>query len=181
MIQEFQQHINRQLSFLKNGKLLLAISGGLDSVVLAYLCKKANFSFTLAHCNFNLRGKESDEDEIFVKNLAEELGVAVFTQHFQTQKFAEDAKISIQLAARKLRYAWFEEISEKHHFDFILTAHHLNDSLETYLINTSRGTGINGLTGIPEVNGKIVRPLLNFSRNGLEKLRKTQIPITSLP
>ena len=123
----------------------------------------------MAHCNFNLRGEESDADEVFIKQLAEQLEVEVFTQSFQTELYAKDHQLSTQLAARELRYRWFYELAEEKAFDYILTAHHVNDSLETYLINTTRGTGLNGLTGIPEVNGKIVRPLLSFSRDQIQQ------------
>ena len=169
MIQEFQQHIKCKLPFLEKGKCLLTISGGIDSVVLAYLCKSSQLHFSLAHCNFNLRGEESDADEVFIKQLAEQLEVEVFTQSFQTELYAKDHQLSTQLAARELRYRWFYELAEEKAFDYILTAHHVNDSLETYLLNTTRGTGLNGLTGIPEVNGKIVRPLLSFSREQIQQ------------
>ncbi|WP_375238543.1 tRNA lysidine(34) synthetase TilS [Aurantibacter sp.] len=164
MLQEFKVHINNQFSFLNEKKLLVAISGGLDSVVLAYLCKSLKFDFSLAHCNFSLRDKESNTDETFVKQLAKDLDVEIFTKTFPTEKFAKKEKLSIQLAARKLRYNWFEEILEREALDYVLTAHHADDNLETLLINLSRGTGIEGLTGIPPLNNNIVRPLLPFSR-----------------
>ncbi|SHI77278.1 tRNA(Ile)-lysidine synthase [Mesonia phycicola] len=176
MTKEFQQHITSNFPFLKNKKCLLTISGGIDSVVLAYLCKTANIDFALAHCNFNLRGEESDGDESFVRNLAKQLEVKLFVENFNTKAFAKDQQLSIQLAARKLRYEWFFDLAEKNNIEYICTAHHLNDSFETYLINTSRGTGIQGLTGIPEVNGKIIRPLLPFTRAQiLQYAQKKQI------
>lgn len=172
MLKAFKNHIKQQLPFLKESKLLVAISGGVDSVVLTHLCKEANLDFALAHCNFNLRGKESDADESFVLELAEDLDVEVFIQNFDTESFAKNEKLSIQLAARQLRYDWFFELSEQLDFDYILTAHHADDNLETFLINLSRGTGLEGLKGIPEVNQTIVRPLLPFSREDIEDYAK---------
>ncbi|UAB75322.1 tRNA lysidine(34) synthetase TilS [Mesoflavibacter sp. SCSIO 43206] len=172
MLKAFKNHINQQLSFLKESKLLIAISGGVDSVVLTHLCKEAKLEFALAHCNFNLRGNESDADESFVLELAEDLNVEVFIQNFDTESFAKNEKLSIQLAARQLRYDWFFELSEQLNFDYILTAHHADDNLETFLINLSRGTGLEGLKGIPEVNQNIVRPLLSFSREDIEDYAK---------
>lgn len=168
MLEIFKGHINNNLNFLKETKLLIAISGGLDSVVLAHLCHELNLKISLAHCNFNLRGTESDADEDFVLQLAEDLELEVFIENFDTETFAQDHKLSIQMAARALRYHWFQELAEQLHFDYILTAHHADDNLETFLINLSRGTGLDGLTGIPETNGRIIRPLLNFSREDLE-------------
>ncbi|CAH8283187.1 tRNA(Ile)-lysidine synthase [Mariniflexile fucanivorans] len=168
MIGNFETHINAKLSFLKNSKLLLAISGGIDSVVLTYLCYKLGFNIALAHCNFNLRGKESDADEDFVLQLAEDLDLEVFVESFDTTTFAQDSKLSIQMAARILRYDWFETLAKQLKYDYILTAHHADDNLETFLINFTRGTGLDGLTGIPEINGKLVRPLLPFSREFIE-------------
>jgi tRNA(Ile)-lysidine synthase len=168
MLKSFKKHINKNLDFLKKGKILIAISGGLDSVVLTELCHKLDLNISLAHCNFNLRGNESDADEEFVLQLAEDLEIKVFIENFDTETFAKDHKLSTQMAARALRYHWFQELTEQLHFDYILTAHHADDNLETFLINLSRGTGLDGLTGIPETNGNIVRPLLNFSRKDLE-------------
>jgi tRNA(Ile)-lysidine synthase len=172
MLQKLQNHINSNLSFLKEKKLLLAISGGIDSMVLVYLCHKLNLDFAVAHCNFQLRGNESDGDEKFVKLETEKLEVPLFIQRFDTKKVAETQRLSIQLAARKLRYDWFYKLMNENGFDYILTAHHLDDSLETFLINFTRGSGLNGLFGIPEQNDKIVRPLLIFSRNEIETFAK---------
>jgi len=169
---DFVIHINNNLSILKEGKLLIAISGGIDSVVLAHLCSQMELQFSLAHCNFNLRAEESDKDEFFVTELAEDLNVEVFIQNFDTQAYAEENKRSIQMAARELRYDWFKELAARLNFDYILTAHHADDNLETFLINFTRGTGLNGLTGIPMVNDKVVRPLLPFSRIQIEALAK---------
>lgn len=174
MLNKFKNHINKQLPFLEKSKLIIAISGGVDSVVLAHLCKALNFNFALAHCNFNLRGEESNADEEFVLELAEELDVEVFIQNFDTQVYADQNKQSIQMAARELRYDWFTELAEQLKFDSILTAHHADDNLETFLINFTRGTGLNGLTGIPMLNDNIVRPLLPFSREQIEHYAKEQ-------
>ncbi|WP_298903854.1 tRNA lysidine(34) synthetase TilS [uncultured Psychroserpens sp.] len=156
------------MPFLHEAKILIAISGGLDSVMLVHLCHELKLNITLAHCNFNLRGAESDTDETFVIALANQLDLEIFTQHFDTENHAKQQKLSIQMAARELRYNWFSDLAEDLKFDYILTAHHADDNLETVLINLTRGTGLNGLIGIPEVNGNIVRPLLPFSREELE-------------
>lgn len=165
--EKFEKHIKNEFSFLQGKRLLLACSGGLDSVVLAHLAAKSNFDFALAHCNFSLRGKESDTDEMFVVGLAKQFEIPVFVETFQTEKYAETKGISIQLAARELRYAWFEKLLSDFNYDYVLTAHHSDDDLETFLINLSRGTGLKGLSGIPKKNGKIIRPLLDFSRKTL--------------
>lgn len=168
MLEKLQQHINYKFSFLKEKKLLIAISGGVDSVVLTHLFHQLNFDISLAHCNFNLRGIESDKDETFVENLGENLDVKTFTSSFETEKYAEENQLSTQVAARNLRYDWFEKLINLHLFDFVITAHHLDDNLETFFINLTRGTGLEGLTGIPEVNHNIVRPFLIFSREEIE-------------
>ena len=165
MLQKLQNHLHINFPFLKEKKLLLAVSGGIDSMVLVYLFKQLQFDFAVAHCNFQLRGDESNEDENFVKSICDSLSIPLFFQKFDTKQFADDYKLSIQLAARKLRYDWFYELLEKENYNYLLTAHHLDDSLETFLINFSRGTGLDGFTGIPNQNEKIIRPLLVFSRN----------------
>lgn len=165
MLKKLDLHISNRFPFLKKKNLLIACSGGIDSVVLTRLLKELNFKISIAHCNFTLRGKESDGDEEFVIKLADKLSVPVFTRKFQTKKYASEKKISTQMAARDLRYEWFEELLDKYSFDYLLTAHHLGDDLETFFINLSRGTGLRGLTGIPNVNEKIVRPFLKFSRD----------------
>ncbi|HLV14396.1 MAG TPA: tRNA lysidine(34) synthetase TilS [Xanthomarina sp.] len=168
MFNQFKKHIDNNLSFIKDSKLLIAISGGVDSVVLTHLCYQLGLKVSLAHCNFNLRAEESDKDEDFVIELAEDLELDVFIESFDTEAFAKDHKLSTQMAARDLRYNWFADLAEQLQFDYILTAHHADDNLETFLINLTRGTGLDGLLGIPEVNGKLVRPLLSFSRENLE-------------
>lgn len=172
MFQQFQNHIDTYLPFLKGKKLLLATSGGIDSMVLVNLCHQSKLDFAVAHCNFQLRGAESNEDENFVKSQIEKFQIPLFIQKFDTKAFAEQNKLSIQVVARNLRYEWFYTLLANHNFDYILTAHHLDDSLETFLINFTRGSGLDGLTGIPQQNDRIVRPLLIFSRNEIEAFAK---------
>ncbi|RKE95142.1 tRNA lysidine(34) synthetase TilS [Ichthyenterobacterium magnum] len=168
MLKALQNHIDKNLAFLKDARLLIALSGGLDSVVLTHLCHDLKLNITLAHCNFNLRGEESNEDEEFVLKLANDLNIEVFIESFDTETYAKNNKLSIQMAARQLRYNWFDELVESLGFDYLLTAHHADDNLETFLINLSRGTGLDGLTGIPENNSNVVRPMLPFSREEIE-------------
>ena len=144
--------------------MLIACSGGVDSVVLAHLMKELNFEMALAHCNFSLRDKESDGDEMFVIGLAKNMQIPVFAETFDTKAFAKNNGVSTQMAARTLRYDWFDGILKNFKYDYLLTAHHLDDDLETFFINLSRGTGISGLTGIPPKNGNVIRLLLTFSR-----------------
>ncbi|RAR49029.1 tRNA lysidine(34) synthetase TilS [Flavobacterium lacus] len=165
MLLKFKNHILFHFPFLQKAKILIAVSGGLDSMVLLHLIAQLNLEFAVAHCNFQLRKDESDEDEDFVKSYCKENSIQGFFQKFNTNQFSEDEKVSIQVAARKLRYEWFYELLATENYDFVLTAHHLDDQLETFLINFSRGTGLDGLCGIPSQNDKIIRPLLIFSRD----------------
>jgi tRNA(Ile)-lysidine synthase len=167
MLQKFKQHLHQNFPFLEDSKLLIAISGGIDSVVLAHLCSQLNLNFSLCHCNFNLRGQESDDDEAFVTSLAESLKTPVYTTSFETEKYAKKNKVSIQVAARDLRYTWFYELLGTKGYNYVLTAHNTNDNLETFIINLTRGSGLEGFTGIPPVNQKSVRPLLAFSRDDI--------------
>ncbi|WP_299161208.1 tRNA lysidine(34) synthetase TilS [uncultured Tenacibaculum sp.] len=168
MLQKLQKHINDNLPFLKEKKLLVAISGGVDSIVLTHLLHQLNFNISLAHCNFQLRKQESNLDESFVKNLGKELSIETYTVQFKTALYAKEHKLSTQLAARNLRYDWFNQLAKKHNFDYILTGHHLDDNLETFIINLTRGTGLEGLTGIPVKNSNVIRPLLAFSREEIK-------------
>ena len=168
MLKEFNTHLCTNFPFLLEKPFLIACSGGLDSVVLTHLCFQNKLKFALAHCNFRLRGEQSDADEAFVKQLSENLEVPFHITHFDTLGYVNDKKVSIQMAARTLRYTWFQRILEQHGYSKVLTAHHLDDTLETFLINLSRGTGIKGLSGIPENTSYISRPLLPFSRAHLE-------------
>lgn len=165
MLEAFKKHIKTNFHFLEDAKLLIACSGGLDSVVLANLSKDAGYNFSLAHCNYNLRGKQSDGDENFVVDLALKFGCEVHTTSFNMDDFKKNENSSIQASARQLRYEWFNALEEQWGYDFVLTAHHADDDLETHIINLSRGTGIKGLTGIPKKNGTIIRPLLPFKRS----------------
>lgn len=168
MLQKFQNHINSNFSFLKDKKLLVATSGGMDSMVLVHLFQKLKLNFAIAHCNFQLRGTESDGDENFVVAYAKQNDITCFVTKFDTENYSKSHKLSNQVAARNLRYNWFNEILEQEKFDYIVTAHHADDVAETFLINLSRGTGLDGLTGIPSQNGNIVRPMLPFSRAEIE-------------
>tara|TARA_R100001369_G_scaffold75871_2_gene104941 strand:+ start:943 stop:2253 length:1311 start_codon:yes stop_codon:yes gene_type:complete len=164
MLQKVKKHIDSHFAFLNDKKLLVACSGGVDSVVLSFLLKKSGFNIGLAHCNFSLRGKESDADETFVIDWADKLSIPVFTETFDTKEFAKNHKLSTQMAARDLRYQWFAEILKNFKYDYVATGHHADDDLETFFINLSRGSGLQGLTGIPAINETTVRLLLPFSR-----------------
>ena len=184
LLQRYQEFIKKEHLFSPKDKLLLAVSGGVDSVVLCELCKQAGYDFTIAHCNFQLRGEESERDEKFVRQLGEKHKVAIKVKKFETEKFAQENKMSIQEAARVLRYEWFGVLVDSSEFGvgkyehdsrlptFLLTAHHGDDNIETLLMNFFRGTGLHGLTGIP-ISGPstalayIKRPLLPFSKKEL--------------
>ena len=178
----FKSFVSKELLFKPQDKLLLAVSGGLDSVVLCELCHQAGYDFVIAHCNFQLRGPESNRDEEFVRQLAGRYQRPVMVRTFDTQQYADSRKISIQVAARELRYSWFEdlvcsgssnEFEQKHASpvgispQWIVTAHHANDNIETLLINLFRGTGISGLRGILPKQGRVVRPLLFAKKEDL--------------
>jgi len=165
MLLKFQNHLASRFPFLENKKLFLAVSGGLDSMVLLHLFNQLPYEIAVLHCNFQLRGLESFGDQDFIQNYCDQNNIPIFTTQFDTEAFAKDYKLSTQVAARELRYSWFYELLETKKFDFILTAHHADDNLETFIINLTRGTGLDGLTGIPEQNDKIIRPLLPFSRD----------------
>lgn len=169
MLLAFKNHLEERFPDVTEAKILLAVSGGVDSVVLVHLCKKIGLDISLAHCNFQLREEESEGDEEFVIELADALDLQVFIEDFETEAYANEKKISIQMAARDLRYHWFDELCQTLQFDYIFTAHHANDNLETVLINFIRGTGLQGLTGIPDKNDCIIRPLLPFSRIQIEE------------
>lgn len=172
MLDTLKKHIAHQFPFLGNKKLLLATSGGLDSMVMAHLFHQLDYTIALAHCNFQLRGLESFGDQKFVQEYADANDIPVFITQFDTQAFANDYKLSTQVAARDLRYNWFYELLETEDFDYVLTAHHADDNIETFLINLSRGTGLDGLTGIPAENGSVIRPLLLFSREEITNYAK---------
>lgn len=168
MLDQFLAFIEKHELFKRDDNLLVAVSGGKDSVLLADLLHKTSFSFSIAHCNFNLRGHESDEDEKFVKSIAKTYGCPFYLKQFETNKYAEEKGLSIQMAARQLRYDWFHELVSNNSVDFLLTAHHLNDSIETALFNFVKGTGVSGLKGINYETGIIRRPLLFAKREEID-------------
>ena len=154
---------------MMDGRIILALSGGIDSMVLADLLLKAKTDFVIAHCNFHLRGEESDGDEQFVREYAEKNGLTLYVNQFDTTGYAKEHGVSIEMAARELRYAWFEELRQELNYDFIAVAHHADDQLETFFINLLRGAGIRGLKGMQPVNGHVVRPLLDVSREEIHQ------------
>ena len=172
MLNLFNSYITKEKLFSKTDKILLTVSGGMDSIVMCELFHKAGLKFGIAHCNFQLRGDESEGDENFVEELAEKYKVEFHSVSFDTSTFAKKNKLSIQVAARQLRYQWFEEIREQFDYKYIATAHHQNDSIETFFINLLRGTGIAGLHGILPKQNKIIRPLLFSTREQIEIFAK---------
>lgn len=152
-----------------DGRIILALSGGIDSMVLADMLLKSKTDFVLAHCNFHLRGEESDGDEQFVRDFAERNGLTLYVKQFDTMSYAKEHGVSIEMAARDLRYAWFEELRQQLGYDKIAVAHHADDQLETFFINLLRGAGIRGLKGMQPVNGNIIRPLLDKSREEIHQ------------
>jgi len=169
-LQDFKDYIHNNELFSANQKVLLAVSGGKDSVLMAHLFKQAGYNFGIAHCNFNLRGAESGRDEDFVCTLASGLGVPFHVTHFDTKNYAATYKVSTQMAARTLRYNWFEEIRNACGYIYIALAQHQDDVVETVLLNLTRGTGIAGLHGILPKRDKLVRPLLFLSRSRIDEL-----------
>ena len=168
MITQFREFIKENRLIRKSDKILLTISGGIDSVVMLDLFIRTGYRCGIAHCNFGLRGDESDGDEDFVRRLAYEHGLKFHGKRFSTEEYAEEAKVSIQMAARKLRYDWFEKIRSSHSYNLIATAHNQDDVLETFFINLIRGSGIRGLSGMKAKLGKIIRPLLFAPRSQIE-------------
>ncbi len=169
MIEQFLAYINRYNLIAEGDKVILALSGGIDSMVLADLLLKTKVEFVAAHCNFHLRGNESDGDDWFVRKFAENRGIQCFVKHFETEKYAAKYGISIEMAARDLRYAWFEQLRQQLGYDKIAVAHHADDQAETFFINLLRGAGLNGLKGMKPQNGVIIRPLLWASREQIRK------------
>jgi tRNA(Ile)-lysidine synthase len=165
LLQKVQEYITSNRLFTVEDKLLVGVSGGMDSVVLLYILKELGYTCIAAHCNFHLRGEESNRDERFVTSLAEKWHIPFFKTDFDTEQYASEKGISIEMAARDLRYSWFKRIKEEERADYIAIAHHSDDVTETFFINLTRGTGIHGLTGIRPKKEDIVRPLLALSRN----------------
>ena len=164
MVEQFLKYIHNEKLFHSSQRILLAVSGGADSMLMLHLFANAGFSVAVAHCNFGLRGSESDGDEQFVAEYCDNHNLAFYVKHFNTQDYAVEKGISIEMSARDLRYAWFDGLLSKHGFDFLATAHHQDDVIETFLINLSRGSGIKGLSGIQPKSGKIIRPMLFTNR-----------------
>lgn len=164
LVEKFQRYIKDHALVEPDDKILLTVSGGVDSMVMMDLFVSAGYHVGVAHCNFQLRGDESEEDEVLVAKRAAAYGIPFYNYRFDTYKEMEATGESVQMAARRLRYNWFNQLSTEHGYDAISIAHHADDSIETFFINLMRGTGLKGLTGIHKVNGKIIRPLLFASR-----------------
>lgn len=169
-LQQFKDYIKKNALFTPQQKILLAVSGGKDSVLMAQLFKLCNYNFSIAHCNFNLRADEAQRDESFVRLLASSFDVQFHVTHFDTKSYAADHQISTQMAARDLRYQWFEQIRAEGNYDYVAVAHHQSDSIETLLLNLTRGTGISGMHGILPKRDKIIRPILFLSRLQIDEL-----------
>lgn len=164
LVERFQEYVNRQNLFTRQDKILLTVSGGVDSMVLMSLCVNSGYNVGIAHCNFSLRGQESDEDEIMVQESARRYGIECYNKRFDTLGEMERTGESMEMAARRLRYEWFYELCDKHNYTVIAIAHHIDDSIETFFINMLRGTGLRGLTGISNRIGRVVRPLMFATR-----------------
>lgn len=170
VLHQFRENLN-QIDF-HSSRFLLAVSGGIDSMVLSELFLRCELNFSIAHCNFQLRGIDSEADEAFVKNYCVENQIEFFSKKFNVKEYKQSGNYSTQMAARDLRYNWLRELMRENEVDFLVTAHHLNDSLETFLINLSRGTGIGGLTGIQFRQNEIIRPLYNVSKESITEYAK---------
>lgn len=168
MYTHFSNYISDNQLLNPSDKILLTVSGGIDSMVMLHLFQQSVYSFAIAHCNFQLRGEEADLDEQFIKQYADRFHISIYINHFDTKGYAETNKISIQMAARELRYTWFEELAETYNYQRIATAHHLDDAIETFFVNMLRKTGLKGLQGINADSGKIIRPLLFTTRKDIE-------------
>ncbi|MBK7132355.1 MAG: tRNA lysidine(34) synthetase TilS [Bacteroidales bacterium] len=164
MLNDFKKFIAENNILNPDEKILLAVSGGIDSMVMAHLFIEMGYETGIMHCNFALRGRESDKDEEHVRKFAESHNIPFFAAHFDTKNYAKKHSLSVQMAARELRYSWFEEVRKQNGYDLIAVAHNLNDNIETLIINLTRGTGLAGLSGMRIVNNRIIRPLLFASR-----------------
>lgn len=173
-VKRFVEFIEQNRLFTPACKILAAVSGGMDSVLMAHLLKAAGYNFAIAHCNFTLRGADADADEQFTRELAKTLSVTYYATRFATKQYADENKLSVQMAARDLRYQWFQQLSSQHGFDTIALAHHQNDTIETILLNLTRGTGIAGLHGILPQNGNLTRPMLFLSRDEIQNSIDTE-------
>ncbi|MBX2945957.1 MAG: tRNA lysidine(34) synthetase TilS [Cyclobacteriaceae bacterium] len=175
VLEQFLNHNRRHQLFNEQSRVVVAVSGGIDSMVMVQLFRETGIPIGVAHANFRLRGNESDGDEQFVRSYCEQHALPFFSRRFDTAVYAQQNGLSIQMAARELRYAWFEELLESANYDLVATAHHLNDSFETILLNWVNGSSLNGLCGIPVKNGKIIRPLLFATRSDIEKYAKEKM------
>ncbi len=171
--EKFQKYITEHSLVSKENRILLTVSGGVDSMVMMHLFVEAGYNIGVAHCNFCLRGAESDEDEVVVAGEAQRLGVPHYNRRFDTKGEMALTGESVQMAARRLRYQWFDELCIDEGYDTIAVAHHADDSIETFFINLLRGTGLKGLTGISVVNGKVIRPLIFASRHEIKEYAKS--------
>lgn len=169
LYEEFLCYIRNYDLFKNDNRVLLAVSGGIDSIVMFHLFLKLGTDIGVAHCNFSLRDRESDLDEEFVKDFSDKNWIPFYTTRFSTKEYSASKGISVQMAARELRYSWFEKIREENNYDFIAVAHNRNDNIETLLINLIRGTGITGLSGMKPASKRIIRPILFASRNKIEE------------
>ncbi len=174
ILRRFRDFAEKHNLLQKDQPVLLAVSGGVDSVVMCRLFASSCFSFGIAHCNFQLRGKESDEDQKFVEGIASTYKVPFFTNNFSTNQYADENGISVEMAARELRYEWFETIRKSNNYHAIATAHHRDDNIETVLLNLVRGTGISGLHGILPRRDKIIRPMLCLSKSEIIEFAKQE-------
>lgn len=172
LVARFREFVAHHGLFEHDDRVLLAVSGGVDSMVLMRLMVDAGYRFAVAHCNFQLRGAESDGDECLVEQEAARLGVEYYSTRFDTEGVMAETGESMEMAARRLRYAWFEELCDKHGYSVVAVAHHLDDSIETCFINMLRGTGLRGLTGISVRNKRVVRPLLFATRDEILSFAK---------
>ena len=177
LIETFQRYIEENSLAMHDDRILLTVSGGVDSMVMLSLFTRCGYRVGVAHCNFQLRGTESDEDEVLVEEEAKKYGVEFYNKRFETKAEMERTGESMEMAARRLRYAWFDALSHEHGYTAVAIAHHADDSIETFFINLLRGTGLRGLTGISTQVGKIIRPLLFASRREiLEYAVQNRIP-----
>ncbi|MHA6247068.1 tRNA lysidine(34) synthetase TilS [Pontibacter sp. CAU 1760] len=174
MLQKVSGFIQSHRLCQPESRILAAVSGGIDSTVLCEVLHQLKYDFAVAHCNFGLRAEEAEADQLFVKKLAKKYEVPFFTENFNTSAFAEQEKLSTQMAARTLRYQWFEAVRQREGYDYIATAHHSNDTTETILLHLTKGTGIAGLHGIPPKNGHIIRPLLSITKDDIYEFVTTQ-------
>ncbi|WP_311954678.1 tRNA lysidine(34) synthetase TilS [Mucilaginibacter terrae] len=169
-VERFKDFIQQNQLFKTGVPVLAAVSGGMDSVLMVHLLKAAGYPFAIAHCNFQLRGSDANADQQFCRQLAHDTGVEFHTINFDTSAYAREQKLSIQMAARELRYQWFEQLQQAHNYAAVALAHHQNDAIETILLNLTRGTGIAGLHGILPKNNQWVRPLLFLTREEIQTL-----------